>query len=338
MMDPADFSDSLLAGQRLLAGFEGDCFNEDLRYLIDTLQVAGIILFSGNLGGPEDVRDMCAAAQAYASDCGLPPLIVAIDQEGGAVARLKEPFTQFPGNPHIHDREDADRFAALTCVELSHIGVNMNLAPVLDVAGFCRRSVMAERSFPGDPENVARLGSAVIEGFQRRGIMAVAKHFPGIGRTVVDSHVDRPELDANPDILAKTDLVPFRAAITSGVAGIMLSHVRYAYLDEAFPASLSVPIAGDMLRKQLGYGGVVMTDDLDMGAVTGYYDIPTVVRCLSRAGIDLALVCHKGPARDQVKEEFLRSVCDSAEDRAAALAAAGRIMALKKRYLMGARV
>ncbi|MFW5989024.1 MAG: glycoside hydrolase family 3 N-terminal domain-containing protein [Desulfosudaceae bacterium] len=332
-MNPADFSDETLAGQRLLAGFEGDEFNDDLRYLIETLRVAGIVLFARNLAGPDDIRRMCARAQACAADCGLPPLIVAMDQEGGTVARLKEPFTLFPGNDNIHEDSQADRFAEITAVELSHVGVNMNLAPVLDVAGGCRRSIMKQRALPGNADQVARLGVRIIAGLQAGGVMAVAKHFPGIGRTTTDSHLDQPELDANPEMLAEVDLLPFKAAIAHDVAGIMLSHIRYTYLDEDFPASLSVRIARHILREQLGFAGVVMTDDLDMGAIARHYSLETAIDRVSRAGIDLALVCGVHPSREKARDAFLSRIKTSAVGRKEAVTSARRILELKKRYL-----
>ncbi|MFW6236894.1 MAG: glycoside hydrolase family 3 N-terminal domain-containing protein [Desulfosudaceae bacterium] len=332
-MNPADFSEERLAGQRLLAGFDGEEFNEDLRYLIEDLQVSGIVLFSRNLAGPDDIRRLCAEAQACAAAAGLPPLIVAMDQEGGTVARLSAPFTRFPGNDHIHEDSQADRFAEITAVELAHVGVNMNLAPVLDVAGTCARSIMKARAFPGGPAEVARLGARVIDGLQQAGIMAVAKHFPGIGRTMDDSHLDQPELDANPEVLAATDMLPFATAIAHNVAGIMHSHIRYTYLDDRFPASLSAPIARDLLREKLGFAGVVMTDDLDMGAIVKHYELDTVVDCLAAAEVDLALVCSRSPARQQVRDGFLKTIRASASGGEAALAAAGRVLDLKKQYL-----
>jgi len=323
-MDIADFSDQMLAGQRLIAGFEGPGFNEDLEYLIKTLHVGGIILFSGNLEGPEEIREMCAAAQECAAAGGLPPLFIAMDQEGGAVARLKAPFTQFPGNPHIRDEKSAVRFGEETAVELAHIGVNMDLAPVMDVADLCADSIMKERSFPGDPETVARLGCRVIESLQANGIMAVAKHFPGLGRTTEDSHLDRPELAADPEEMATTDLVPFQAAIDRGVAAVMLSHVCYSGWDREWPAGLSDLVAKNLLREKMGFDGVIMTDDLDMGAIVRHYDIKTVIQRVFKADIDLVMVCHQGSARNVAVDAFSEIIGSNESARKAAEASARR--------------
>ncbi len=332
-MNHKTLSDSQLAGQRLMAGFDGTVFNDDLKRLIDTLNVGGLILFAPNIESPDQIAALCGAAREYAAACGLPPLFIAIDQEGGEVARLGPPFTQFPGNPYLTDEASVDQFAETTAAELRQIGVNMNLVPVLDVAGPTADSIMKNRAFPGGPENVARLGGRMIRQFQRHGIMAVAKHFPGIGRTTSDSHLDQPDLDVDPDLLAASDLVPFRTAIQQNVAGIMLSHIRYTRIDPKHPASLSAPVARTLLRDTLGFDGLVMTDDLDMGAIRKHYAVDTAIGLLTEAEVDLALVCHAGPAVNQAHETLLRLATASEGGRAAAEKAADRILQCKKRFL-----
>ncbi|MDY6823781.1 MAG: beta-N-acetylhexosaminidase [Thermodesulfobacteriota bacterium] len=326
-------SAAFAAGQRLMAGFDGTDLNGDLRLLIDTLHVGGIILFSRNLGAPDEIAALCRDAQAYAADCGLPPLFIAIDQEGGRVARLKEPFTRFPGNPAIKDFQAATQFAAITAGELINTGINMNIAPVLDVADTIGNSIMAERVFPGAPETVAYLGVTVIRGMQDRGVMAVGKHFPGIGRTTTDSHIDRPILKTDTETLLKTDIIPFQSAIAKDVAGLMLSHIIYTGLDRQWPASLSVDIARTLLRDQMGFSGLVLTDDLDMGAIKNHYSITTVINRIMAADIDIALICHKGPDRETAFEEMARHIRSAPAQRARSNAALNRILALKTRYL-----
>ena len=332
-MTPEDFTLEQLAGQRLMVGFDGTALTRDLEFFIRTLKVAGIVLFSQNVSGPEQVTALCADAQAAARACGQPPLLIAIDQEGGPVARLKPPFTVFPGNPAMTGKADAERFARITAAELGRIGVNMNLAPVMDVAFADMDSVMANRAFGSDPRWVARLGTAVIDGLQRSGTMAVAKHFPGIGRTTLDSHLTQPVLDAAVSVMAATDFLPFEGAIARGVAGIMLSHILYRDLDAQWPASLSVRIARDLLRQRMGYAGVVMTDDLDMRSIRSRYDMATVMRRVIRADIDLALICHQGPDTAAGFEALCRELSDVSAARDRGRMAAGRVLALKKRYL-----
>ena len=333
-MTAEKFSNQQLAGQRLMVGFEGTDLNPDLRFLIDQIKVGGLILFAGNLATPDQIADLCRAAQDYAKTCGQPPLFIAVDQEGGQVARLKEPFTQFPGNPGMQYEEDAVHFAEVTAKELHQVGINMNMAPVLDVAPENLNSIMAKRSFGADAEWVARLGIKVIEHLQANKIMAVAKHFPGIGRTVLDSHLDLPVLEDDLTGLEQLDLIPFEASIHNGVSGLMLSHIFYPKLDPQWPASLSKRIAHDLLRKRMGFDGLVLTDDLDMGAITKHFDIRTSILQIFATGIDLALICHKGPNIEIAYDLILKTITDSSEMRAKGVESVARIMHLKNRYLM----
>ena len=332
-MDITAFSDEQSAGQRLMVGFDGTELNPDLKFLIKNLHVGGIILFARNLLNPDQIKRLCSSIQEYARSCGQPPLFISIDQEGGKVARLKEPFTQFPGNPKMKGSEDAIHFARVTAEELTEIGVNMNLAPVLDVAPQGIDSVQANRVFGHDPLWVSELGIVVIDHLQVNNIMAVAKHFPGIGRIILDPHDEISDLDIDADAMQTTDLFPFKTAIENNVAGIMLSHIRYPKMDARWPASLSVAIADDLLRKQMGYHGVIMTDDLDMGAIKKHYDIKTVLRQILSADIDIALICHKGPDIENAFEEILKSFSDSNRIKEKGLQSLRRIMKLKRKYL-----
>jgi beta-N-acetylhexosaminidase len=290
-----DLSAAQRAGQRLMAGFDGLSMNDTLKHYIEQIKVGGLILFARNIASPDQIQELCAASQAYALQCGQPPLFIAIDQEGGVVSRLKPPFTQFHGNPHMQSTDEAIDFAKTTARELSRIGVNMNMAPVLDVLPPDGPSVMQDRAFGHDPGHVSRMGNAVIRHLQMQKIMAVGKHFPGIGRTVLDSHEDLPDLDTDARSLDEIDRVPFQAAVDAGVAGIMLSHIRYRALDPSWPASLSPAIAEGILRHRMAYHGLVITDDLDMGAIVKHHPLPTIVRQCLNASVDILLICHAGP-------------------------------------------
>nr|NJM02528.1 beta-N-acetylhexosaminidase [Desulfobacula sp.] len=319
-----------MAGQRLMLGFDGLDLNDDLRHLIRDLGAGGLILFKRNIETPDQVKALCESCRAYAKACGLPPLFIAVDQEGGTVARLREPFTVFKGNPYIETLEDARHFAAVTARELKSIGVNMNFAPVLDVAGDNKDSIMKDRSFKGTPERVAVLGTEVIRTFQENGILAVAKHFPGIGRTVKDSHFFLPVLDIEWPALEASDLIPFMAAKNEGVAGIMLSHILYPRLDENWPASLSPAIAKDLLRDRIGYEGLVMTDDLDMKAIEK--DIETCIGRILASGIDLALICHQGPNIDKAFHEIRRLLREDEGLSDLGKKSIERILRVKRKY------
>jgi len=331
-MMPGKLSIEQLAGQRLMVGFTGRVFNEDIKNLVKNLNIGGVVLFAGNIESPDQVRTLCSSIQQYAHSCGLPPLFIAVDQEGGEVARLKTPhFTPFPGNPHIKDRNDAETFARITSSELKQVKINMNLAPVMDIVPEGFDSIMKNRAFKGSPEQVAEIGTHVIETLQEQGIMAVAKHFPGIGRTVIDSHLDLPVLDAEYPLLEKTDFLPFIAAKQSNVSAMMLSHILYPGLDSQWPASLSPRIAKDLLRDNLGYNGIVMTDDLDMKAVK--HPITTCVEQILKAQIDIALICHKGPDIEEAYQQIVKLLSDDSNLLSRAIESCDRILKTKNYYL-----
>jgi beta-N-acetylhexosaminidase len=216
---------------------------------------------------------------------------------------------------------------------MSQVGINMNMAPVMDVSPDGSDSIMAQRTFGDDPDWVSRLGVKVIEHLQLNKIMAVAKHFPGIGRTSLDSHLDMPVLHDDLAMMQQLDLIPFEAGIRSGVSGIMLSHIFYSQLDPQWPASLSPQIAKNLLRKQMQFHGLVLTDDLDMGAITKHYDIQTAVHQILAADIDLTLICHKGPSIEIAFEEMAKEMADDRAIKAAGIESVERILKSKREYI-----
>ena len=320
-----------MAGQRLMLGFDGIELNDDLKHIIGDIKACGIILFKRNIKAPDQVASLCEACRDYAESCGIPPLFVSIDQEGGMVARLKEPFTVFKGNPFIESVSDARNFASITADELKQAGVNMNLAPVLDIVPEGVDSIMKDRVFKGDAKKVSTLGMEVIRTLQEKGIMAVAKHFPGIGRTIKDSHFHLPVLDIDLKTLKQSDLVPFMDAKNKDVSGIMLSHIFYPQLDSRWQASLSPFIATDLLRRQIGYDGLVMTDDLDMKAIE--HDMKTCILQILKSGIDMALICHKGPDQDLAFYEITRLLNEDENLYAMGKRSVERILRYKRKYL-----
>ena len=330
-MNVTDMSPEQIAGQKLMVGFEGPGFSEDVAELIASLHIGGVILFAGNIVSPEQIGWLCEKLQQHAASCGLPPLFIAIDQEGGEVARLKEPFTAFPGNAAMQSEKDAEGFGRVVAYELGSIGVNMNMAPVVDVAFDPDTSIMTRRSFGADPEQVGRMGQTVIRQLQTGGIMAVAKHFPGIGRTVLDSHLERPELPIS-DAELEADLLPFQMAIEEGVAGIMLGHILYPEQDADWPAGMSEKIARKLLRERLGFQGLVLSDDLDMGAIRKHYDIPAVIQRLLTADIDITLICHRSPDMETAHATMAKMISEDEEMRKRAEQSVRRILEAKKKF------
>ena len=282
-------------GQLFMAGMPGTSLDETTVSLIREFNVGGIIFFSRNILNPVQVAGLCRDLQKEAMNARGIPLFLAVDQEGGRVARLREPFTFFPGNAAIAQSMDpekrAEEFGRITAGEMALVGLNMDLAPVVDVQQGELEKHLQGRTFGESPEKVALLGRAVVRSLQENGVMAVAKHFPGLGQARVDPHVHLPHIDAAREELEKTNLVPFRAAIEEGVAGIMSSHAVYPALDPEGPATLSRKVLTHLLRRTLGYQGLIITDDLEMGAVAGQGPVSEAALRAFQAGADILLIC-----------------------------------------------
>ncbi len=297
--------------QLFMAGMAGPELDDRARELIE-LGVGGVVLFSRNIEGPEQVAGLCGQLQALALETHGTPLFVAIDQEGGRVARLKEPFTIFPGNEEmaqaVEPEKEAQRFARITSKELSLVGINMDLAPVLDIPRGEPEIHLRGRTFGSDPDTASILGRLIIGGLQESGIMAVAKHFPGLGAATLDPHKSALIIDVDENELKNIDLKPFQAAIKVGVSGIMVSHARYPAIDSNYPATLSRVIMEGFLRDSMGFRGLILTDDLEMGAISSRWEVPEASRMAFEAGADLLLICKDQELVLKGIEEIRRQV------------------------------
>ena len=283
-------------GQLFMVGLPGLVLDDSTRRLIEEFHSNNFIYFKRNVESPAQLRRLSADLRMTCADNGLAPPLIAIDQEGGTVTRLPPPFTQFPDARILADSANPEKALAnygLTCArELLDIGVNMNLAPVLDVCATGQNFFMERRALGSSPEKVGRLGSIIIETLHENGVAACGKHFPGLGAATVDPHFKLPQVARSKEELLAIDIPPFRQAIQSGVATIMTSHTIYQDLDADNPATLSAPILTGMLRNDMGYNGVIITDDLEMGAIENEGSIDQAALLAFEAGADLLLVCH----------------------------------------------
>ncbi|MEK0312859.1 beta-N-acetylhexosaminidase [Cohnella sp. 56] len=290
-LDQLDLKNKI--GQLFMCGFGGHEPTEGIGRLIEEYGLGGIIYFRRNLRDAAQVARMTEALQARAAA----PLLVSIDQEGGMVVRLEEGVTVMPGAMAIGAADDAQLAcdaARWSGAELRAIGVNMNFAPCLDVNNNPRNPVIGVRAYGENPYKVAELGTAAIRGYQEGGIAAVAKHFPGHGDTGSDSHYELPVVPHGRDRLDAVELVPFRAAISAGVDAIMTAHVVFpAYEPDNVPATLSKRILTGLLREQLGYDGVVVTDCLEMNAISETIGVARGAVEAIKGGADLILVSHR---------------------------------------------
>lgn len=283
-------------GPLLMMGLPGPRVDDVARELVRDLKVGGIILFARNLESPEQVWELCRDLQQEALAAGGLPLLIAIDQEGGPVQRLKAPFTIIPPARKLGlaaTVPEVESLARQTARELSLVGINVNLAPVLDVARE-PDCPLWERSYGQDPELVGLLGTAAIRGYRAGGVLPAAKHFPGLGDTRVDSHLDLPRSQSG-DPLRETDMIPFRRAVAAEVPMIMTAHLEVPEWDHR-AATLSPVILQEKLRRDLGFQGVIITDDLEMGAIATRQEAPEGAREALQAGADLLLICNNYPA------------------------------------------
>ncbi|MFA6498197.1 MAG: beta-N-acetylhexosaminidase [Desulfurivibrionaceae bacterium] len=287
-------------GGLFMVGLPGTELDDSTRNLIEAYGINNFILFKRNAENPEQIRTLCLGLAAACRAAGLSAPLISIDQEGGTVARLKEPyFTEFPDARVLAESDQAEELLvdyARTCArELLAVGINMNLAPVLDVSPFGQGLFMERRSLGGTPEQVARLGALVIAAMQENGLAACAKHFPGLGGATLDPHKVLPMVSFSLEELRTCDLPPFAAAIRAGVAGVMTSHTVYPQLDPDQPATLSPRILEGLLRDELGYDGMVVTDDLEMGAIENEGTVADAALAAFMAGADMLLICHEHP-------------------------------------------
>jgi len=321
-------------GQLLIAGFDGYQLPVELRALAREFGLGGVILFARNIAEPEQVAELCHDAARLTPQL---PLWVSVDQEGGRVARLTAPFTEWPAMATLGRSGDvglAERFARALASELKAIGITLDFAPVLDVHTNPKNPVIGDRALGEKAAEVARLGAAIIRTLQAQGIAACGKHFPGHGDTQADSHHELPLVEHPPERLREVELVPFRAAIEAGVATIMTAHVLVPALDETRPATLSKRLVTGLLREELKYDGVILSDDLEMKAVANEYAVPSAAVLAVEAGCDGVLICS---GDHDTQAAALESLVHAIEDERLRLTrvedALARLQRAKERFL-----
>lgn len=285
---------TLKLGSLFMSGLEGPEITPELTALLLQEELAGVILFRRNITSLEQLCALTARLQELAGR----PLLIGVDHEGGRVFRLPKPFTQIPPMARVGayatahpDERVVYQLGQLMGRELTAAGFNCNFAPVLDINTNPLNPIIGDRALAGDRDVVAALGCELMRGLLEGGVLPCGKHFPGHGDTPEDSHKSLPVLPHTWDRLRWMELVPFQAAIAAGVPMLMTAHVLYGVIDAAQPATLSKRAITGLLRDELGFKGVIVTDDLEMGAIARYYTPEeAAVRALG-AGCDLALVC-----------------------------------------------
>jgi len=285
-------------GQLMMVGFHEQTLTKEVVELIAKEKIGSIILFARNIKSMEQTRELTEAIQEVARKSNHPfPMVIATDQENGIVRRLAtDEFTKFPGNMLLGAVDDENvtyQISRATAKELKATGINMNLAPVLDVNNNPQNPVIGVRAFGENCQHVAKHGTSFIKGHQKEQVITSAKHFPGHGNTASDSHLELPWVESSIADLKKVELVPFKSAIAEQVDSIMVNHVYYPTIDqEEIPASISRNVISNLLRKELGFDGVVLTDCLEMHAVSETVGTPDAAVRALQAGADIVMVSH----------------------------------------------
>lgn len=286
-----------LVGQLTLIGVSGHTLTNDEKKFIIENNISGVVLFGRNVSEPKQIRDLCAEIQSLRHKMvDRAPLFIGIDMEGGRVHRLKKPFTQWPALKNIGDLDAptvAFHFAHRMGVELMSVGINLDFAPCVDIFTNPKNVIIGDRAISSDPHQVEKMASALVRGYIKSGILSCAKHFPGHGHTLIDSHEELPIEDATIERLHEIELVPFKKALRSRVDMVMTAHILFKNVDPKWPVTLSPLFLKQIIRDEFKYHGLIITDDLDMKAMAKHYDKGEIpVRALE-AGADLLLYCNE---------------------------------------------
>ena len=327
-------------GQIMIIGVEGTSITPDMRRMIEQFYVGGIILYEYNIGEPQQLAQLNTDLQQVAKQSSQPSLFICIDQEGGGVTRMREAkgYTEFPSQMAVAatgDIENIRRIARAISAELKAVSINMDLTPVLDVNNNPDNPIIGARSFGSDPARVAEYGVAFIEAMQAEGVIAVGKHFPGHGDTGTDSHVSLPAVLHDRARLEAVEFVPFKAAIRANVAGIMSAHITFPAIDPTpgLAATLSSKVLTGLLRDEMKYDGLLMTDSLVMGALKeNSYPAPQAAVAAFIAGADI-LLFHGDYAQHREAHQLIVDKVKSGEISQARLdEAVRRVLIAKQRF------
>lgn len=305
----ANMSDADKVGQLMMIGIHGKTLNDDAKFMLNEYRVGGIILFDRNMESKDQVKSLITDINKTSKSAGLTPLFIGIDQEGGAVARMEDQLIKVPPAEELGKEpiEQAVSLAKQSGTELKDLGFNINFAPVADLG------LTYGRSFSTNPDDVVRYASAVGKAYDEAGLWYSYKHFPGIGKTDVDLHADTSVVPVSKETLLNEDTKVFVDLIKQSkpnTYAIMVSHAMYPQIDPDHPSSLSKAIITDWLRKDMGYNGVVVTDDMDMGALAKHYTFGDMAVQSILAGSDILLVCHEYEHMQEAYNGLMKAVKD----------------------------
>lgn len=324
-----------LCGQLIGVGFDGLEPPGSLLRRIAQGRVGLVILFGRNVASPAQVALLCK--ELGAASPPKAPLAIAVDQEGGRVRRLRAPWPDWPPAATLGARGDPDlarRAGAAMGVELRACGIHLNLAPVLDVHTRPENPVIGDRAFGTRPEEVTRLAGAFAEGLHLAGVASCGKHFPGHGDTLEDSHTHLPKVSHPAERLREVELAPF-ASLASMLPAVMSAHVVFEAWDPHRPSTLSPAVIDGLLRRELGFDGLVLSDDLEMKAVADRYAPEELATSALEAGVDVISCCHDRARQERLLAALVRRAAEDQGFRARVEAAAHRVARFKERWVVG---
>jgi beta-N-acetylhexosaminidase len=321
-------------GQHMIIGVSGHTLTADEKKFIVDNNIGGVVLFARNVAEPKQVHDLCAEIQSLRHQTvDKVPLFIGIDMEGGRVARLKPPFTQWPPLKVLGDLDNATvsfHFSNKMGLELQAVGINLDFAPCVDVFSNPKNTVIGDRSISSDPELVAKHASALVRGYIKSNIISCAKHFPGHGNTLLDSHEALPVEEADLARLESLELIPFKRSFKARVDMVMTSHILFKKIDPEWPVTLSETFLKKILREQYRYRGLIISDDLDMKALAKNYDRKLIPVKAMQAGVDILLYCNEPASPPSAIEALVEAVAQGQLKKADLEASYKHILSLKK--------
>ena len=318
-------------GQLLVAGIGGTGAGEDGLQAVQDYQVGGVILFGRNVESADQLADLTNELKALNGD--NIPLFLCVDQEGGRVDRMPPEVDDLPSAyDYIAGGGDPLERGKVLSAQCAAFGFNLDFSTCLDIWSNPDNTVIGDRAYGSDPDTVTRAGLAVNEGLEQGGVIPVVKHFPGHGDTSTDSHVDLPVVDKTVEELEEFELIPFQAAIDQGTPCVMVAHILMTQIDPDLPASLSPEVVTGLLRQEMGFDGVVCTDDLTMGAISNTYGMGEAAVMAVEAGCDLLLVCHEADNLTAARDALLSAVDAGRISMERLDESVYRILSLKQEY------
>jgi beta-N-acetylhexosaminidase len=324
-------------GQLMMIGVSGLVLTDDEKKFIVENNISGVTLFGRNCKDPKQIYDLCNEIQSlHKLTVERTPLYIAVDMEGGRVARLKAPFTQWPPMKKVGDKNSPTLSYELAHAmgnELRTVGINVDWAPSVDVLTNSSNPVIGDRAFSDDAEVVAKLASAQIRGFLKAEVIPCVKHFPGHGNTMVDSHEDLPIESLDMERLEKIELIPFIKTFKSKVDMVMTSHILFKNIDADNPVTFSKLFLDAILRSKLKYKGLVVSDDLGMKALAKYHDVKKIPVKALQAGVDVLLYCNEPTSPPLALEALAEALAKDELSPALVSDKYGRILEHKKKHL-----